>query len=534
MISFLILIDSEFWKVRMRVASLLLVILSTTSAAAGESWWQFLGPDGNGHTTASDLPLKWTEHENVAWKTPIHDRGWSSPVIYGDQIWLTTATVDGHKLFAICIDRNSGRVLHDRQIFDNEAPQKISSENTYATPTPVIEAGRVYLHFGTYGTACLDTKTGDTIWARRDLKCDHETNAGPASSPTIIGNNVVFHVDGRDVQYIIALDKVTGSTVWKTPRSYDYSKVPVHMRKGYGMPGIAPRGDGIQLVSSVGQGVYAYDVSGNELWRVRHKGWSIAPRPVAGHGLVFAIVDRDHPELWAIRHDGTGDVTESHIAWKETRSMPARCTPLLVDDLLYVVNRAGIMTCLEAKTGKLVWKQRLEGEYSATPIFAKDRIYLFNEDAACTVIRPGRKFDVIAVNSLPKQQLLASPAVDDNSFIVRTVNSLYRIETGVRRQADPQVTAKAFIGRWDIGRQKSGGKPNFVMTLNADFTARKSHVPAATGKWQMLDGEARVIWSDGWRDIIRQEGDRYRKLAFRPGTDFDSTPNNTESADKLP
>ncbi len=257
----------------MRVVFLLLLIFRPSSVPAEESWWQFLGPDGNGHTNATDLPLEWTDHDNVAWKTPIHDRCWSSPVISGNQIWLTTATTDGHGLFAVCIDRSTGRVLHDRQIFDVEEPQKISSENTYATPTPVIEQGRVFLHFGTYGTACLDTKSGDTIWTRRDLTCDHEANAGPASSPTIIGGNVIVHVDGRDVQYIIALDKATGSTVWKTPRSYDYLTVPVHMRKAYGMPGIAPRGDGIQLVSSVAQGVYAYDIKGRELWRVRHKGW---------------------------------------------------------------------------------------------------------------------------------------------------------------------------------------------------------------------------------------------------------------------
>ncbi|MGZ0173308.1 MAG: outer membrane protein assembly factor BamB family protein [Planctomycetales bacterium] len=519
----------------MRVALLLFsVVFSTNPVAGEESWWQFLGPDGNAHGRATNLPVRWADHENVTWKVPIHDRGWSSPVIFGNQVWMTTATADGHKLFAICVDKNTGRVLHDRHIFDVKEPQKITGENTYATPTPVIEKGRVFVHFGTYGTACLDTKTGDTLWSRRDLKCDHEANAGPASSPTIIDQNLVVHVDGRDIQYIVALDRATGKTVWKTLRSYDYSKVPVHMRKAYGMPGIAPRGDGVQLVSSVAQGVYAYNVSGKELWRVRHKGWSIAPRPVAGHGLVFAIVDRDHPELWAIRHDGDGDVTDSHIAWKETRSMPQRCTPILIDALLYVVNRAGIMTCLEAKTGNVVWKTRLGGSYSATPIFAKDRIYLFNEDSTCTIIRPGRKFEVIAVNSLSKQQLLASPAVDEDAFIVRTAGYLYRIETGAQRPPGPKARPESFVGRWDIGRPKDGGKPTFVMTLNADFTARKSHVPKASGKWQLVNGEARVVWSDGWRDIIRHEGNRYRKIAFRPGADFDSAPDNTDTADKLP
>lgn len=415
-----------------KVAVILAFLTSANSLAAEEPWWQFLGPTGNGHSVATDLPLKWSEKENVVWKTRIHDRGWSSPVIFGKQIWMTTATADGHKLFAVCVDKDTGRIVHDRHIFDVESPQKITSENTYATPTPVIEEGHIFVHFGTYGTACLDTKTGKTIWTRRDLKCDHEANAGPASSPTIIGGNLVVHVDGRDVQYIIALDRQTGKTAWKTPRSFDYSEVPVHKRKAYGMPGLAPRGDGVQLVSSVGQGVYSYDPAGKELWRVRHQGWSIAPRPVSGRGLVFAIIDRDNPELWAIRHNGNGDVTDTHIAWKEKRSMPQRCTPLLVGDLLYLVNRAGIMTCLEAKSGESVWKTRLEGAFSATPIFAKERIYLFNEDAVCTVIRPGRKFDVVTVNSLSRQQLLATPAVDGNAFIVRTGSHLYRIEADAR------------------------------------------------------------------------------------------------------
>ena len=407
---------------------LLLLVMQPHALSAQSTWWQFLGPQGNGHSDATRLPIQWSEKHNVLWKTPIHDRGWSSPVIFGNQVWLTTATSGGHKLFAICVDKDTGRVIYDRQVFSVEAPQKITEANTYATPTPVVRDGRVFVHFGTYGTACLDTKSGETLWTRRDLKCDHEANAGPASSPTIIGGNVVVHVDGRDVQYIIALDPASGKTVWKTPRSFDYSAVPIHQRKAYGMPGVAPRGDGLQIISSVAQGVYSYDMAGKELWRVRHKGWSIAPRPIAGHGLVFAIVDRDYPELWAIRHDGAGDVTKTHVAWKETRSMPPRCTPMLIDDLLYLVNRDGIMTCLEAKTGKFVWKQRLPGDYSATPIFANNRIYLLNESATCTIIRPGRRFDAFAENSLAEQQLMATPAVDGNAFIVRTAKYLYRIE----------------------------------------------------------------------------------------------------------
>ena len=394
-----------------------------------ESWWQFRGPRGDGHAAAVNLPKNWNESKNVTWKTAIHDRGFSSPVIWGKQIWLTTATEDGRKLFGVCVDKNTGKILYDLHLFDVENPQAITPENSYASPTPVIEQGRVFLHFGTYGTACVDTANGKVMWTRRDLNCDHEKGAGPASSPMLIGNKMVVHVDGRDVQYIIALDTATGKTVWKTPRSLDYSKIPVHHRKAYSMPFLAPRGNGHQLVSPAGRGLYSYNPkTGKELWRMRHRGWSVAPRPIYGQGLIFATVDRDRPELWAIRPDGNGDVTDTHIVWSEARGMPQRCSPLLVDDLLYLVNRGGIATCLEAKTGKLIWKKRLKGGYSASPIYAKGRIYLFNESASATILRPGRKFEVIATNILASQPLLATPAVDGNAFIIRTGHHLYRIE----------------------------------------------------------------------------------------------------------
>ncbi|MDB4749610.1 PQQ-binding-like beta-propeller repeat protein [Rubripirellula sp.] len=511
---------------------IILTFLAVTALDASEpSWWQFLGPQGTGLASSSNLPLKWSDQEGIAWKTAIHGRGWSSPVIHADQIWMTTSSADGTQLFAICVDLAKGEILHDQKIFDVSNPQKISDANTYATPTPVVEGDRVFIHFGTYGTACLNSATADIIWSRRDLKCDHETNAGPASSPTIIGDNLVFHVDGRDVQYIIALSKIDGRTVWKTKRSFDYSDVPVNQRKAYSMPALVETEAGKQMVSTTAQGVYSYDLNGKERWRVRHKGWSVFPRPIGGHGLVFTIVDRDYPELWAIRDDGKGDITDTHVAWKVTRGMPSRCTPLLIKDLLYVVNHEGIMTCLEAKTGEVVWKQRLPGKYSATPIYTNDRIYLFNETSHCTIIRPGRKFQTVSESSLNPQQLMATPAVDGNAFIVRTAGFLYRIQDGAKRK-ETSTAKNEFFGSWDIGRPESGGKPKFIMTLNADYSASKSHVPNATGEWKMVNGEARVVWSDGWRDIIRKEGKRFRKLAFGPGADFDSPVDNTDTANR--
>lgn len=516
------------------ISSILFFVLAIDSVSADESWWQFRGPTGDGHTLATKLPVAWSEQTNVTWKTPIHDRGWSSPVIWGKQIWLTTASKDGHRLFAVCVDKDSGKILRDIHVFDVEAPMKISIENSYATPTPVIDEGRIFVHYGTYGTACLDSSSGRVIWKRRDLKCDHEANAGPASSPTLVGNSVVVNVDGRDVQYLIALDKTNGNTVWKTPRSIDFSNVPVHKRKAYSMPMIAPRGQGTQLVSPGAQAIYSYHPkSGKELWRVRHRGFSIAPRPVFGHGMVFTIIDRDNPELWAIRADGDNDVTDSHVQWTESKSMPPRCSPLLVGDLLFTVNRRGIATCLEAKTGKLVWKERLVGDYSASPIYAKNRIYFFNEKATTTIVRPTRKFEVVSVNKLDSQQLMATPAVDGNAFILRTDSYLYRIENGDDKTSNPDISTKPFIGKWNVGQTNPTAKPSFVITLNADFSAKKSHVPNATGKWELFEGDARIIWSDGWRDIIRPQGNKFLKIAFKPDNDFDSPPTNSEPADKI-
>ncbi|MEO2046522.1 MAG: PQQ-binding-like beta-propeller repeat protein [Pirellulales bacterium] len=414
----------------MRLALLLLITLHTTgSLQAGDDWWQFRGPEGNGHAHTIKLPLKWSERENIVWKTAIHDRGWSSPVIWRNQIWLTTSTGNGHHLFAVCVNRETGKISHDIHVFDVDRPQNISAENTYASPTPVVEDERVYVHYGTYGTVCLDSATGTIIWIRRDLKCDHESGAGPNSSPFIMGNLFVVNVDGRDVQYVIALDKTNGKTVWKTDRSVDYSKIPIHQRKAYNMPILIPRENDNQLVSPGAQAIYSYDPdTGNELWKVRHSGWSIAPRPVYGMGMVFVVMDYDHPELWAVRPDGTGDVTNSHVKWREKRGIPARSSPLYVNDLLFLVNRHGIASCLEAESGKLVWKSRIEGKYSASPIYTNGRIYFFNENGVSTVIKSARKFEVLSVNRLAEEQLMASPAVAGQSLFIRTEKHLYRIK----------------------------------------------------------------------------------------------------------
>ena len=393
------------------------ILLSITLASclvieANEQWSQFRGHYGNGIIKSTSAPINWSDNTNIDWKTPIHDRGWSSPVIWNDQIWMTTATKEGNKMYAICVNKLSGKIEHDIHVFDVKSPQAITNENTYASPTPVVEEGRVYVHFGTYGTACISTKDGQILWKRRDLNCDHEIGAGPASSPFIYNNFLIFNVDGRDVQYVIALNKETGETAWKTNRSVDFSDVQVNQRKAYGTPFIIPRGNSNQMVSIGAKGVYSYDPeNGKELWKAEHRGWSIAPRPVYGEGLVFTMIDRDRPEMWAINPNGSGDITETHIEWKETKRMPPRASPIIIKGLLFVVDRNGYISCIEAKTGKSIWQKRMKGRFSASPILANNLIYFFNEDTVCTIIKPTRELVIVSREQIVFRQAYGNPCV---------------------------------------------------------------------------------------------------------------------------
>jgi len=399
--------------------------LSGAASDTPDIWPELRGPEGDGHAGSQQLPLNWSESNNIVWKTAIHDVGWSSPVIWSSQIWLTTAREDGSELFAVCIDRDSGKVLHDVKVFDVENIKSINAINSYASPTPVIEAGRVFVHFGTYGTACLDTQTGKILWSRRDLNCDHQM--GPGSSPISAGNLLVFEVDGMDVQYVIGLDKATGKTVWKTPRSSDFTGITPDRRKAFTTPALVQAAGHLQVVCPGATSTMSYDAgTGEELWKVRYKGWSEVMRPVCRHGVVFLGTDFEKPQLWAVRVDGHGDVTDTHVAWKLSQRMPATPSPLVVDDLLYVVNDTGIVSCLEAQTGQSIWEQRLEGAFAASPLYGSGRIYFFGRNGAATVMAPGREAKILAVNKL-EGMVMASPAVADNALFVRTKAHLYRI-----------------------------------------------------------------------------------------------------------
>ena len=415
-------------------------------AAEPAEWPQFRGPGGQGHAGALGLPHSWSENENIVWKCPLPGRGWSSPVIHGNEIWLTTAVeapisdderaerlkgttnnqplnVAGKlSLRALCVDRPSGQLVHDIELLVEPRPQPTHATNTFASPTPVLEDGKLYCHFGAHGTACLDTTTRKVRWTNRDFVINHEN--GPGSSPVVVGDLVVFHCDGSDEQYIVALDKRTGKMAWKTDRSGAMNANP-QLKKCYGTPLVAEVGGESQLLSPAADWLYAYDpASGRELWKLPYEklGFSIAPRPVVGHGMLFMSTSFMQPELLAIDLAGT-----PKIAWRMARQAPQVPSPLLVGDEIYTISDKGIATCLDAKTGSVHWTERLPGNYYASPLYADGRIYFFSREGQATAIAPGKSFQRLGTGQL-EGTICASPAAVGQALYIRTDKALYCVE----------------------------------------------------------------------------------------------------------
>lgn len=412
-----------------RIYYFIFILGYTTMTFAGSNWPDFRGATMNGYAEPGDYATDWSETRHVKWKTEIHDLGWSSPVVWGDQIWLTTATDDGTKMWAICAAKESGKILHDILLFENKEPQRKHGLNSYATPSPVIESGRVYVHFGTFGTACLETKTGKLFWKRTDLNCEHMQ--GPATSPMLYKNLLIIHVEGTDVQYVIALDKSNGKQVWKAERPPElYKDVKPVYRKDYATPIIVQVDGKDQLISPGAQLCIAYEpMTGKEIWRVIYKHDSTVSRPLAGDGMVFLNTgwDPNGRELWGVRLGGSGDITESHVMWKDDDKAPGESSPILVDGRLYWIEDHGTLKCVEAKSGALLWKEKLSGKFGASPVYVNDRIYFCNKKGETTVIKPGPVFEKIAENKLD-DEIWASPAFVDGSIIIRTRSFLYHIK----------------------------------------------------------------------------------------------------------
>lgn len=418
-----------------------LTLWSATIVAA-ENWPQFRGPTGDGHVDAPGLPLKFSDSEHVTWKTPIHGKGWSSPVIWGDLVWLTTANEQGTELSAICLDKGSGKVLIDKVIFRVSTPQFSHKFNSYASPTPVIEEGRVYINFGSAGTACLDSRTGEVLWQRTDFVCNHYRGAG--SSPILWNDLLILHFDGSDEQYVVAVNKKNGETAWKTNRSIDFQDLDAEgkpsgegdARKAFATPHITTIGDKPVLLSSGAKAHYAYEPqTGKELWRIEERAQhSASTRPVVGHGIAFFPTGFARGQLLAVKMPTitkAGDkpqvLGEGDLAWRQKKGVPNKPSLLLVGDLLFLMHDGGVMSCVEATTGEEIWRERVQGNYSASPIFANGRIYVCSEEGKVAVLAAERQFKLLAENSLP-DGFMASPAVSGNSLFLRTRTHLYRID----------------------------------------------------------------------------------------------------------
>lgn len=399
-----------------RTIALWMVLTLTVVARAGDSP-QFRGPDGEGHSTEKNLPITWTETENVRWKQDIEGLGWSTPSIDGSQIWITTATDEGKSLRVICLNKDSGEVIVDREIFHHDNPGQIHSKNSYASPSVLIDGDRLYVHFGKLGTACMNRK-GNVLW-KNEQKYNHRH--GPAGSPVVFENLLILACDGTDVQYVIALDKKTGDEVWKTPREGAMA---------YSTPLLVNVEGKTQLISTGGEWAMGYEPkTGKEIWRFRYpKGYSNVPRPVYGNGIVYLCSGYDKPFLYAVRPTGEGDITETNMVWKLERGAPLNPSPLLLGEDLYIVSDNGIAQCLNAKTGEPHWQKRLGGNFSASPLLADGRLYLLDEAGKAYVIEPSaEEYKELAVNTLPGRSL-ASIAAADGALFLRTDKALYRLQ----------------------------------------------------------------------------------------------------------
>jgi outer membrane protein assembly factor BamB len=403
----------------MRVILLASALLTAAHAVAAEDWPQFRGPTGQGVSTEVELPVQWSESTNVRWKVEVPGSGWSSPVVAGDRVWLTTAVVDrnGTSLRALAFDTASGRRVVDAEVFRLPRRNLLNPKNSHASPTPVVEGDRVYVHFGAEGTAALTT-AGEVVWRKR---FPYESQHGNGGSPTLYKDLLIFSCDGSDTAFIVALDKRTGSERWKTHRRTPFDQA-------YSTPLLIRVGDRDQLVSAGAYRAAAYDPdSGKEIWRVSYTdGFSNVPRPVFANGLVYIATGFQEPSLIAVRPDGTGDVTRTHIVWTLRRSAPHTPSPIAVGDELYVVNDMGIATCLDSRTGETIWRERLGGNYSASPVFADGRLYFLSEEGVATVLAPGKTFRKLAANALDGATL-ASMAIADRSIFIRTDSALYRL-----------------------------------------------------------------------------------------------------------
>jgi outer membrane protein assembly factor BamB len=397
------------------------------------NWTHFRGTNLNGISEDHNVPVIWNDSTNIIWKTTIQGKGWSSPVVYGDQVWVTSASENGKQMAGICLDFNSGKLIYNINLFQPDSTYPKHSINTYATPTPCIEDGFVYMNFGTYGTACVDTRNGKVVWKRTDLNCDHVQ--GPGSSPILYKNLIILHIEGVDVQYLVALNKQTGETVWKTDRPVKlYEPLAPIGKKAYITP-IIMNVNGEDLLISNGSAVcIAYNpLTGEEVWRIVEGEDSTIAMPFTENGIVYFypsfVTGTDgekFAELLAVNPAGKGDVTKTNVLWRFKFPVLQLLTPLIKDGLIYTIDTKNMLYCLDAKTGVEVYSKKLKQKYNSSPVFAGGNIFFTSVKGETMVLKAGNQLHILAENKLPGE-VYATPAFVRNSILMRTDSQLYRI-----------------------------------------------------------------------------------------------------------
>jgi len=423
----------------LRTSKRVVFIVMLTILFPGHGWstdWpQFRGPDGQGHSDAHDIPLRWSEQQNIKWKVAVPGQGWSSPVIAGSQIWLTSSEDKGRSLHALCFDKTTGQLLHNVEVLAPKQAGPHHPQNGFASPTPVLDGDRVYVHFGPRGSVCLNT-AGDIVWKHTEFVYD--AFQGAASSPILHNDLLLLTCDGTDHQFLAALDKRTGKLVWKQHRAHLENAAARHpanstmariAKMAYSTP-LIQAVDGVpQFVSTGADHVAAYDLkSGREIWWMPYVGFSQVGRPSYGNGLFYVVgsVAQDRFCVFAVK-PGAGQLKPSQLVWQRSKGIGHVPSPILVGQELFVIDNSGVATCLNALTGKELWRQRLGGNHDASPIEVRGRLYYVNRDGQTTVLAAGRSFEKLATNQL-SGTFKASPAVSERALYLRSDTHLYRIE----------------------------------------------------------------------------------------------------------
>ncbi len=432
-------------------AQLIGLLATSLNVNSADTWPRFRGPTGDGHAGSTNLPTTWSEEHNVTWKVPVPGQGHSSPVVADGQIWLTAAItselseelknkgleglsdqkslnlVASLSLRVVCFDLRSGKQLRDIEAFAVDTPEPIHYTNTYASPTPVIHNGRLYAHFGSYGTAAIDCRSGEVMWRNSDLKVDHQN--GPGGSPLLWQDLLIANFDGIDQQFTAALHIEDGKLAWKTDRSGELNPSPA-MKKAYCTPVVVETEGSTELISPGADWVYGYNPrTGSELWKASYgeSGYSTVPCPVVGHGLAYICTSFNKSKLLAVKLGGQGDVSQTHVVWTNDSQIPKKPSLLLSGQELLCCNDTGVMTCFDALDGQVLWRARVGGNFAASPILASGLVYVFDQEGKTTVLKAGREHVQVAVNEL-SEGCNASPAIAEDAFIIRTSGHLYRIE----------------------------------------------------------------------------------------------------------